>query len=311
MISLGTCDSIPNTDIYECETEKELLLKFQEIVQKEDPDVLTGYNIFGFDYPYLMNRAKHLKVDSKFYHLSKLKNYKCKLVKKELSSSGLGDNKMFYVDTIGIVNVDLMKVVQRDFKLNSYKLDSVAENFFKDKVTEVVPITDLPEENLYKIKSKNIQILKSGNYVRFEKDGEVIMTKYKILDINYELGYFTVSNLDKQFLSKCKLFWGMVKDDIKPKDIFELYEKTSADRKLIAEYCIQDCALVSRLVAKLEILTNNISMASVCHVPLHYIFFRGQGIKSLSLVAKTCRKEGYLIPVMKKDSSDENLGNVG
>jgi DNA polymerase elongation subunit (family B) len=301
MISLNTCDQIPDTEVYECVSEQELLLKFQEIIHREDPDVLTGYNIFGFDYPYLMERAKHLKVDSKFYYLSKLKNYKCKLVKKELSSSGLGDNKMFYVDTIGIVNVDLMKVVQRDFKLNSYKLDSVAENFFKDKVLEVVPIKDLPDENLYKIKSKNIQILKAGNYVRFEKDGEVIMSKYKISEIDYDQGYFTVSNLDKQFLSKCKLFWGMVKDDIKPKDIFELYEKTSTDRKLIAEYCIQDCALVSRLMAKLEILTNNISMASVCHVPLHYIFFRGQGIKSLSLVAKYCRSEGYLIPTMKKN----------
>ena len=310
MISLNTCDSIPDTDVYECKTEQELLLKFQEIVHKEDPDVLTGYNIFGFDYPYLMERAKYLKVDSKFYYLSKLKNYKCKLIKKELSSSGLGDNKMFYVDTVGIVNIDLMKVVQRDFRLSSYKLDSVAENFFKDKISELIPITDSPDENIYKIKSKNLQILKAGNFVRFEKDGEVIMVKYKIKEINYTEGYFIISNIDKQLLSKCKLFWGMVKDDIKPKEIFELFEKTSADRRLIAEYCIQDCALVSRLMAKLEILTNNISMASVCHVPLHYIFFRGQGIKSLSLVAKYCRSEGYLVPTMKKDPELDTT-NVG
>jgi DNA polymerase elongation subunit (family B) len=310
MISLNTCDQINNTDIYECKTENELLLKFQEIIQQEDPDILTGYNIFGFDYPYLMERANYLKVDSKFYYLSKLKNYKCKLIKKELSSSGLGDNKMFYIDTIGIVNIDLMKVVQRDFKLNSYKLDSVAENFFKDKILEIVHIIKLPEENLYKIISKNIKILKAGNYVRFEKNNEVIMLKYKIQDINYIEGYFTVCNLDKQFLTKCKLSWGMVKDDIKPKDIFELYEKTSIDRKLIAEYCIQDCALVSNLVAKLEILTNNISMASVCNVPLHYIFFRGQGIKSLSLVAKFCRAEGYIIPTIKKDP-ELDITNIG
>jgi DNA polymerase elongation subunit (family B) len=52
-------------------------------------------------------------------------------------------------------------------------------------------------------------------------------------------------------------------------------------------------------------------MATVCHVPLHYIFFRGQGIKSLSLVSKTCRKEGFLIPVMKKDQNDESIEVVG
>jgi DNA polymerase elongation subunit (family B) len=65
-------------------------------------------------------------------------------------------------------------------------------------------------------------------------------------------------------------------------------------------------------MAKLEIITNNISMATVCHVPLHYIFFRGQGIKSLSLVAKYCREKGFLIPVLKKlESDEENTGYEG
>jgi DNA polymerase elongation subunit (family B) len=307
MISLNTCDPIDNTEVIECESERELLLSFQEIIQREDPDIITGYNIFSFDQPYLMDRAKHpnIKVSEEFYHLSKLKNHKCKLILKNLSSSALGDNKMYYIDTLGRVNIDLMKVVQRDYKLNSYKLDSVAENFFKDKISNVEEY-----EDNYKINSKNINILKIGNYIRFEKDGEIIQHKYKIIDIDYHKGYFIINDIDQELLSKCKLFWGMVKDDIKPRDIFELYEKTSSDRKLIAEYCIQDCALVSNLMSKLEIITNNIGMASVCHVPLHYIFFRGQGIKCLSLVAKYCRSEGYLIPVMKKIETDDT-SNVG
>ena len=323
MISLNTCDSINDTEVIECREEVDLLLKFREIIQREDPDILTGYNIFGFDYTYLMDRAAYLnemhnknplkyrKLDDKFYYMSKLENYKCKLVCKTISSSALGDNKMNFVDAIGRVNIDLMKVVQRDNKLNSYKLDSVAEHFFKEDVNG----NETLENNLYKIKSKNIQILKKNNYIRFEKDEEIIMKKYQIKEIDYDQGYFIIENIDKILLEKCKLKWSMVKDDIKPRDIFELYEKTSSDRKIIAEYCIQDCALVSKLIAKLEIITNNMSMASVCHVPLHYIFFRGQGIKSLSLVAKYCRSEGYLIPVMKKiisdDNNEENTGYEG
>jgi hypothetical protein len=42
-----------------------------------------------------------------------------------------------------------MKVVQRDYKLNSYKLDSVAENFFKDKVISINI-----ENNRYKINNR-------------------------------------------------------------------------------------------------------------------------------------------------------------
>jgi DNA polymerase elongation subunit (family B) len=321
MISLNTCDIINNTEVIECTEEVDLLLKFREIIQREDPDILTGYNIFGFDYIYIMDRATYLnklhnesplkykKLSDNFYFMSKLEDYRCKLVSKNISSSALGDNKINYVDTIGRVNIDLMKVVQRDYKLNSYKLDSVAENFFKDKVIDIEKL----ENNEYKIKSNNIQILKQNNYIRFEKDDEVIMQKYKIQYIDYNNKFLIIKNIDKLLLEKCKLTWGIVKDDIKPKDIFELYKKTSSDRKIIAEYCIQDCALVSRLIAKLEIITNNMSMASVCHVPLHYIFFRGQGIKSLSLVAKYCRSEGYLIPVMKKiiNNNVEEVQNTG
>jgi len=309
MISLNTCGAITDTEIIECRTEKELLLKFSEVIQREDPDILTGYNIFSFDQPYLNNRAIHplIDIDEEFYYMSKLKNHKCKLLTKNISSAALGDNKMSYFDTIGRVHIDLMKVVQRDFKLSSYKLDSVAENFFKDKVIMIEKI----DQTQYKIISKNIQILNIGNYIRFEKDGEILMHKYRIINILYDDNYFVCENLDLELLTKSKIFWGMVKDDIKPQEIFDLYMKTSTDRKLIAEYCIQDCALVSKLMAKLEIITNNISMANVCNVPLHYIFFRGQGIKSLSLVAKYCREKGFLIPTLKKIVDEENTGYEG
>ena len=56
---------------------------------------------------------------------------------------------------------------------------------------------------------------------------------------------------------------------------------TAADRRIIAEYCIQDCELVNNLIMKLEVFANNMGMANVCYVPLDYIFSRGQGIKIL------------------------------
>ena len=309
MISLNTCDKINDVIIYECKDEIELLLKFQEVISIENPDIITGYNIFSFDETYIMERAKFLKVPDKFYYLSKLKDYKCNLISKNLSSAALGDNKLNYIDCIGRVNIDLMKVVQRDYKLNSYKLDSVAEYFFKDKIIKILDNND----STYKIYSNSINILKKNNYVRFEKNNEIIMKKYKIIDINYDDKWFVIENLDNELLDlSLKLYWGMVKDDINPNQIFEFYNKDSYSRKIIAEYCIQDCALVSNLINKLEIITNNISMASVCHVPLSYIFFRGQGIKSLSLIAKYCLKNNYLIPVMEysdklKDSADNSF----
>ena len=40
--------------------EKEIIEEFCEIVRERDPDILEGYNIFGFDMPFLMARAKAL-----------------------------------------------------------------------------------------------------------------------------------------------------------------------------------------------------------------------------------------------------------
>ena len=35
---------------------------WSDFVQEVDPDIITGYNIINFDIPYLLNRAKALKV---------------------------------------------------------------------------------------------------------------------------------------------------------------------------------------------------------------------------------------------------------
>lgn len=40
--------------------EREILAKFVEVVQRENPDVITGYNIGGYDFPLLVERAAAL-----------------------------------------------------------------------------------------------------------------------------------------------------------------------------------------------------------------------------------------------------------
>ena len=50
ILTLGTCDLIPNTEVVECNTESELILKWRELLIQEDADLLSGYNIYGFDF---------------------------------------------------------------------------------------------------------------------------------------------------------------------------------------------------------------------------------------------------------------------
>lgn len=43
-------------------TEKQIIQRFSEIIQKEDPDVITGYNIDGYDIPKILERAAKVGV---------------------------------------------------------------------------------------------------------------------------------------------------------------------------------------------------------------------------------------------------------
>lgn len=49
-----------------------MLQSWRDFVETVDPDVVIGYNIGGFDFPYLMDRAKALKV-VRFPYLGRMK----------------------------------------------------------------------------------------------------------------------------------------------------------------------------------------------------------------------------------------------
>ena len=92
----------------------------------------------------------------------------------------------------------------------------------------------------------------------------------------------------------------MKKNDVSPKQIFAFQEKDDYHRAIVAKYCIQDCWLCNKLTMKFCIVENTVGMANTCLIPMDYVFMRGQGIKAQSLVAKECRKYGYLLPTNKE-----------
>ena len=116
-------------------TEEEVLLAWQRLIKKEDPDIITGYNIFGFDFRFLYGRASELEIISDFCQLSRLDNHVSSLVEMTVASAALGDNKLEYIEMKGRILIDLYKVIQTSQSLDNYKLDSVCNKFlYKEKV---------------------------------------------------------------------------------------------------------------------------------------------------------------------------------
>ena len=131
------CAPMDDAFVIECETEKDLLLKFRDLVNQENPDVLYGYNTFGFDDTYIYERAKLLKIEREFMKMGRNRFFDSRYEEKKLSSSGLGQNIFKMMTSNGRVTIDIMKVVQRDHKLPNYKLDSVAEHFMDENKNDL------------------------------------------------------------------------------------------------------------------------------------------------------------------------------
>ena len=69
MIVLNTCDempNVPNSELVCCESERDVLLEWTKLIQRENPDIIIGYNIFGFDWSFLINRSEELDCEEKF-----------------------------------------------------------------------------------------------------------------------------------------------------------------------------------------------------------------------------------------------------
>jgi DNA polymerase delta subunit 1 len=141
---LNTCASIVGSQVLSFDKESELLDAWSEFVRQLDPDIITGYNINNFDIPYLLNRAKHLKVNN-FVYLGRIKNVKSVIKESIIQSKQMGRRENKQVNIEGRVPFDLLFVLLRDYKLRSYTLNSVSYHFLQEQKEDVHHsiITDL------------------------------------------------------------------------------------------------------------------------------------------------------------------------
>lgn len=121
------------------ETEREMLEAFQKYIQEKDVDIITGWNIFGFDLEYIYKRAMFTKCSSSFYNLGKLRDTPTELLLKKLSSSALGDNFLKLLPMSGRFIFDMFHEVKKGYKLDSYKLNEVSKLYLGDQKIDMPP----------------------------------------------------------------------------------------------------------------------------------------------------------------------------
>jgi DNA polymerase elongation subunit (family B) len=321
-ISLNTCSKLPseNTFIESYASEKEVLLAWRDLIQKENPDIIIGYNIFGFDYEFMFRRAEENNCIEDFLQLSRNKNEICANKNRDTGKYQMeetsiqiasGQHDLKYIKMNGRLQVDLYNFFRREENLTSYKLDYVAGYFIGDYIKNLEYIKNENDiDSKTKIKTGNMTGLLVDSFVHLEEIGHSVDyydngAKYKVLEVNKKEGYFILNAHVKPDINNKKVRWCLAKDDVTPKDIFRMTNGTAEERAVIAKYCIQDCNLVHYLFNKADILTGFIEMSKICSVPINFLVLRGQGIKLTSYIAKKCREKRTLMPVIEKGGLDE------
>jgi len=332
-IVLNSCSEIKgaeNTEIETYNNEKKVLLAWKDLILREDPDIIIGYNIFGFDYNFMFERSKELNCTRQFLELSRIKNEICSEkkwdkdngVSNELSIAeskiviASGEHELHYVKMTGRLQIDLYNYFRRDYNLTSYKLDYVSGHFIGDKVKNIEHDDASMTTKIY---SKNLTGLENGAYIQFEESShsvdiyhnkETKTYKFMVYDVNEKEGTFKLHSIERPNMNK-KVRWCLAKDDVTPQDIFRMTNEGPNERAIIAKYCIQDCNLVHYLMNKIDVITGYIEMAKLCSVPMNFLVMRGQGIKLTSYIAKKCREKNTLLPVIEKpDNADGYEGAI-
>ena len=312
-VVLNECEPLANASIETYGTESELLIAWRDIIQRENPDIIIGYNIFGFDYNFMFHRAKECGCEEEFLKLSRnceelcaTRNYKTGQLEIEESKISIasGTHELHYVNMTGRLQIDLYNFFRREENLPSYKLDYVAGHFIGDFVRD-----HIQTDGVTRIISKNLTGLSVGSFIHFEeighstdyyKDG----AKFGVVAVNKQDGWFDIGSFEILSTVK-KVRWCLAKDDVTPKDIFRMTNGSDEDRTIIAKYCIQDCNLVQYLANKVDVITGLVEMSKLCSVPMSFLVIRGQGIKLTSFVAKKCREKRTLMPVIEKGSMQD------
>jgi len=142
---LGQTSMIPGVDVVSFATEPEVLLEWARVIHEESSDLILGYNIWGFDMNYVWKRLAFVTHGDarKFKCLvGRYLNEPAKVIETTLTSSAYGKNEFKTFETHGRLQVDLLAVLRKDYKLENYKLDSVSEVFLGDHKVDL-PIAQM------------------------------------------------------------------------------------------------------------------------------------------------------------------------
>ena len=201
----------------QCKDELSLLARFLEFWQKHYPDALTGWNVKGFDVPYLHNRIERL-YDEK--EVKKLSPWGLISVREE---TFYGKTNKIY-DLVGVPTLDYMQLFRKyapNYSQESYRLDHIAQ---VEKVGEKISYDEY--DSLQALYRENFQLFIEYN-IRDVELVEKLNAKGRLIDMALTLAYDNKVNYDDVF-TQVRMWDAITFNHLRSKNIIVPPKRTTA-----------------------------------------------------------------------------------
>lgn len=165
-----------DTNIFMYDDEMDMLEGYAELIQEENPNIIAGYNILGFDIDYMIGRANLHNALCRFNKQGFHKFASATQKKIKWSSSAYKNQEFNYLDAEGRIFIDLLPLVRRDFKMSNYKLKTISTYFLGETKDP------LSVKGIFKCYRIGIKKNRLGEYSPKAQKAMSIVGKYCIQD---------------------------------------------------------------------------------------------------------------------------------
>lgn len=287
-IIVGDCNEIEGATVIRVKTEIEMIKAMADLTLELDPEIITGYNIMGFDYPYLDARLGLRMKD--WPMMGRIQGKPARMKSKTWASSGYGHNTINDLQIDGRISIDMLPIIRRDYKLDKYDLDTVARKFLKKgkhdiKAPEMFRIYERlakAQDNFEKMKDATNKIRKAAaaELERAEQAKAAALKKVndRVIEAGAELEA-AISSKDQKRINAATKELEAAKDEM----------------TRVMVYCIQDAELCIDLMEKLNVWIGLIELSSIVGVTITELFTRGQQIRCQSQIFDLAFKLGFVL----------------
>jgi DNA polymerase elongation subunit (family B) len=218
---LGSCTRLPGatTHTHSFKTEADMIRAWCKLIETIDPDIMVGYNIFGFDDKYLWDRATVTRCTTALCAFSRCADKRPELQEKFLSSSAMGDNTFYVITGDGRLHIDLLAYVRRNAVLDSYSLDNVTATFMSGTISKPPAPKD---STTWTIATKSTKGTTVGRYVvLMDEENDVIGDKLEIIAVEPKALHVRMPDGGEALRDHAlpPMRWSQSKDDVDRKSV--------------------------------------------------------------------------------------------